>query len=185
MGEMQYRWLDRKDYEGYCLIFSYQTSRCFQVSATEWSMALEERELPDTVEKRFTDTLFGSWLEDPVVLGAFDGSTLAGVIEGSVETWHNLFRISNLLVMEPYRRKGIGRELMGRMLEHARKEPGCRGAILETQSCNVPAIHFYRSQGFLLNRIDLREYSNEDVQRNEVRLDFFLPFPSAEKEGEP
>ena len=85
--------------------------------------------------------------------------------------------------MEPYRGKGIGRELMKRMLEYARNVSNCRGVILETQSCNYPAISFYRKQGFALTRIDLREYSNEDLQRNEVRLDFFLPFDSAEKEG--
>ncbi|MBR4289442.1 MAG: GNAT family N-acetyltransferase [Oscillospiraceae bacterium] len=183
MGEIQHIWLDRKKYEGYKLTFSYCTDRCYHVNATDLGMTLEERKFPTVQEKQFTDELFGDWLEKPVALGAFDGDTLAGVIEGSAESWHNVFRISNILVMEPYRGKGIGRELMNRMLEYARSIPNCRGTILETQSCNYPAISFYRKQGFALSRIDLREYSNEDVQRNEVRLDFFLPFKDAEKEG--
>lgn len=173
---MQYIWLKEEKYKGYQLDFTYHTDRYYHVSASAVGMALEERLFPETVEKRFTDHLFSDWLEEPIALGAFDGEVLAGVIEGSMEGWHDVFRISNILVAQPYRGMGIGKELMGRMLDHARRIPNCRGAILETQSCNYPAISFYRGQGFVLSRIDLREYSNEDVQRNEVRLDFYLPF---------
>lgn len=183
MSKICYKWLSRDSYEGFALNFTYQTKRYYDVKATQWGMMLEEKEFPQTVEKQFTDHLFSEWLESPIALGAFDENMLAGVIEGSVEQWHGLFRVSNLLVMEQYRRMHIGRELMERMLAYARENTNCRGAILETQSCNYPAISFYRKQGFQLNRIDLREYSNEDIQRNEVRLDFFLPFQNAGKEG--
>jgi len=174
--KIQYSWLDKKEYEGYQLNFTYHTDRYYHVATWDMGMVLDERKFPEMVEKHFTDHLFSEWLEEPVALGAFDGEMLAGVIEGSMEMWHDVFRISNILVMEPYRGQGLGKELMHRMLDYARIIPNCRGAILETQSCNYPAISFYRRQGFYLNRIDLREYSNEDVQRNEVRLDFFLPF---------
>lgn len=173
---MQYIWLEKEKYEGYQLDFLYHTDRYYHVSTSDMGMTLEERQFSETVEKHFTDHLFSDWLEAPIALGAFDGERLAGVIEGSVEGWHDVFRISNILVAQPYRGKGIGGELMGRMLDHARHIPNCRGVVLETQSCNYPAISFYRGQGFALSRIDLREYSNEDVQRKEVRLDFFLPF---------
>ena len=173
---MKYSWLDKREYEGYPLEFTYCTDRYYHVNTSEMGMLLEERSLLKTVERHFTDQLFSDWLEDPVALGAFDGETLAGVIEGSLEAWHMVFRISNILVMEPYRGLGIGKELMRRMLEYARAILQCRGAVLETQSCNYPAICFYRRQGFALSRIDLREYSNEDVQKKEVRLDFFLTF---------
>lgn len=183
MENLRYRWLDRETYEGYLLCFTYKTGSYYRVNATQWGMNLEKCDFPQAIEKKFTDHLFSEWLENPIALGVFEGETLAGVIEGSMEVWHDVFRISNLLVMGPYRRCGLGRELMRRMLEHARKIPNCRGAILETQSCNYPAISFYCEQGFQLSRIDLREYSNDDIQRKEVRLDFFLPFQDAEKEG--
>ncbi len=183
MGDIRYVWLDRNVYEGYCLAFSYRTDCYYQVNAAQWGMNLELRDYSRTVEKSFTDHLFADWLEDPVAIGAFQGDNLIGVIEGSLEQWHDVFRISNLLVMEPFRKQGVGQNLMDRLLRHAQGIKNCRGAILETQSCNYPAISFYRKRGFLLSRIDLCEYSNEDIQRNEVRLDFFLPFPNAEKEG--
>ena len=47
-----------------------------------------------------------------------------------------------------------------------------RAIILETQSCNVRAIAFYRSQGFELIGFDSCCYTNIDVDRHEVRLDF-------------
>ena len=176
MEHLTFSFLQKSEYDGYRLDFSYTTDRCYDVIASPWGMRLEETMLPHPVEKRFEDHLFAQWLEDPVALGAFRDGELVGVIEGSLETWHDVFRISNLLVQESCRGCGIGGELMRRMLEHAREIPNCRGVILETQSCNYPAICFYRSHGFSLSRIDLREYSNEDIQRKEVRLDFFLPF---------
>lgn len=181
MEEIRFEWLKRSEYQNFPLDFKYVTDRYYHVNATEMGMNLELHWFPEPVEKRFSDELFSSWLEDPVALGAFDGSTLVGVIEGSIETWHHVFRISNLLVMEPYRGSGIGSRLMQRMISYARTIPDCRGMILETQSCNYSAIAFYRKHGFLLDRIDLREYSNKDIQRCEVRFDFFMPFASAEK----
>ena len=183
MGEICYRWLDRDVYKGYSLNFTYETDRYYDVIAAESGISLEEKRFLQPVQKQFTDHLFSDWLEDPVAMGAFDDDLFVGVIEGSLETWHNVFRISNILVLGPYRSKHIGKSLMEKMLKFAHGIDQCRGVILETQSCNYPAITFYKKQGFLLNRIDLREYSNEDIQRKEVRLDFFLPFQSAEKEG--
>lgn len=44
--------------------------------------------------------------------------------------------------------------------------------VLETQSCNVSAIAFYLKHGFELMGLDTAAYSNEDVERGEVRLEF-------------
>lgn len=43
---------------------------------------------------------------------------------------------------------------------------------LETQSCNVRAIAFYRSQGFVLIGFDACCYANNDAARHEVRFNF-------------
>lgn len=172
---IQYSWLDSEKYHGHPLNFAYVTEKIYQVHGSEMGFQLEEKALESPIQKEFTDHLFSEWLEEPVALGAFKEDRLIGVIEGSIERWHQVFRISNLLVDRAYRKNGIGSELMRKMVTHAAGITGCRGVILETQSCNYPAICFYRRQGFLLNRIDIREYSNEDIQRGEVRLDFFLP----------
>jgi ribosomal protein S18 acetylase RimI-like enzyme len=54
------------------------------------------------------------------------------------------------------------------------KERGARMLILETQSCNVPAVNFYVKYGFALIGLDIAAYSNMDAERKEVRLEFGL-----------
>lgn len=178
---MEMRWLDPQQYAGYPLEFHYQTDRYYDVVCRENTFTLEEKRFAAPVEKCFTDTLFAPWLEDPVALGAFRGTVLTAVVEGSLESWHHVFRISNILVLEEFRQQGIGGQILEAMVRHAREIPGCRGVILETQSCNYPGICFYRKHGFTWNRIDLREYSNEDVAKREVRIDLFREFRKCEE----
>lgn len=40
-----------------------------------------------------------------------------------------------------------------------------RAIILETQTCNVNAIDFYHSQGFLFDGIETTCYSNDDIKK--------------------
>ena len=49
-------------------------------------------------EKSFDDDFSGEWLENPVAYGAFENETLIEYAEGSLESWNNRFRISNLCV---------------------------------------------------------------------------------------
>ncbi len=46
--------------------------------------------------------------------------------------------------------------------------------VLETQSCNAPAIDFYVKNGFILIGFDSTAYSNEDVVKKEVRIEMGL-----------
>ena len=63
---------------------------------------------------------------------------------------------------------------MERAVEEARAA-GARSLVLETQSCNDPAIRFYRKHGFALIGFDLTAYSETDVEKREVRLEFARP----------
>jgi ribosomal protein S18 acetylase RimI-like enzyme len=82
-------------------------------------------------------------------------------------------RVWELSVDENHRRKGLGTLLMNHAVKVA-KERGVRMLVLETQSCNVPAISFYLKFGFVLVGLDVAAYSNEDIERKEVRLEFGL-----------
>jgi ribosomal protein S18 acetylase RimI-like enzyme len=64
----------------------------------------------------------------------------------------------------------LGRLLIGKAKALA-KEEGFRELVLETQSCNIVAMDFYESCGFVVTGIDLSCYSNDDVTRNEVRVE--------------
>ena len=123
------------------------------------------------VEKAFDDVFFGAWLENPVAFGAFEGESLIGYVEGSPESWNNRFRISNLCVIDPSRRRsGLGTALM-RVIEDAAEAFAPRMLVLETQSCNEAAIAFYRKNGFSVIGFDLYAYANDDPERHEVRIE--------------
>ena len=102
-----------------------------------------------------------------------DGKDL-GFLELSHEQWNNRMRVSNIWVAEGRRRAGVGSALMERAVEEARAA-GARSLVLETQSCNDPAIRFYRKNGFALIGFDLTAYSETDVEKREVRLEFARP----------
>ena len=82
-------------------------------------------------------------------------------------------RIWELLVKEEFRRNGIGTLLVDHAVKLSRKRRA-KMLVVETQSCNVPAIDFYPKNGFELIGFDVAAYSNEDIKRKEVRLEFGL-----------
>ena len=89
--------------------------------------------------------------------------------------WQGLWRAAlkagtNLLVMEPFRGRGIGGALLEHMVAVAQAH-GARMAVLEAQSCNTAAIRFYLRHGFSMIGFDLYAYSNQDPQRGEVRVE--------------
>lgn len=123
----------------------------------------------DFIEEEFQRFL--SYLPQGYSFGAYHGGRLVGFAIGEVEVWNRSLRIWEFQVMEGYRRQGIGRALMSRVVERA-LESMLRIVVLETQNTNVKAIRFYRSMGFSLEAIDLSLYSNHDMDGGEVA--FFM-----------
>ncbi len=110
-------------------------------------------------------------MEQPKAFGAFEENQLLGYVEGTLEEWNNRYRISNICIFdETFRNKGIGKLLMSVILKEA-KTSGARMAVLETQTCNVAAIAFYKSFGFEIIGFDLFAYGNNDLAQKEVRIE--------------
>ena len=129
---------------------------------------------PTVAHKTFTDHLFGEWLENPIAFGAFYHNRLIGVVEGSLESWNNRFRIANLLVWDDFRNQGIGKTLIQKA-EEAAKNSNARMLVLETQTCNRKAVDFYLAMGFRPIGFDLFCYTNSDPDSGEVRLEMAKP----------
>lgn len=169
-------------YKGQTILFRYETDAVFRVCASvtteAYSFTLVKEPLAERRVVESKDTLLADWLESPILIGALDGERVVGFLELSHEAWNHRLRISNLLVKEGYRGKGIGRRLLERAKEEARA-CGARALVLETQSCNVPAISFYQRMGMTLVGLDTACYSNEDMDRGEVRLEFGMPVASS------
>ncbi|MCM1038295.1 MAG: GNAT family N-acetyltransferase [Ruminococcus sp.] len=96
-------------------------------------------------------------------------------IETCPEEWSNRLIVTELWVHENLRRQGVAHELMALAKEQAVLEHR-RAIILETQSCNVGAISFYQKEGFVPIGFDSCCYSNQDLERKEVRINMgFFP----------
>ena len=129
--------------------------------------------MPKPIEKQFEGGLFQDFVDEPRVFAAeLEGKQL-GWVELGFHKWNNRMRIWELLVKKRFRRKGIGTLLVNYAVKLSKKR-GVRMLIVETQSCNVPAINFYLKNGFELVGFDTAAYSNEDIARKEVRLEFGL-----------
>ena len=93
--------------------------------------------------------------------GAYHGERLIGVALAEAFLDDRLLRVWEIHVLAAFRRQGVGRALMERVVTKAQQAQ--IGMIkLETQNTNVKAIRFYRSMGFTLDSIDMSEYFNSD-----------------------
>jgi ribosomal-protein-alanine N-acetyltransferase len=71
--------------------------------------------------------------------------------------------ILNIAVHPEMRRRGVGSQIMDRILEDARRFE-CEEVVLEVRRSNLPAIKLYRKFGFVPILIRRRYYSdNEDA----------------------
>ncbi|MCB8924841.1 MAG: GNAT family N-acetyltransferase [Ardenticatenaceae bacterium] len=92
---------------------------------------------------------------------ALNEEQLVGVVIAEPQAWNNVLNVWEFHVAPDFQRRGVGRLLMGRLVETA-VSLQLRALMCETQSLNVPAIRFYRKMGFTLDGIDLSYYTNED-----------------------
>lgn len=108
-------------------------------------------------------------IKQELSLGAYDNEKLIGVLIVEKREWNNSLWVADIAIAEEYRGKGIGSLLMDNLFKLARVKQ-VRIIGLETQSTNLPAILFYRKNGFELDGVDLSLYTNNDIENKEVAL---------------
>lgn len=138
-----------------------------------WRLDLTYERFEKPLEKSYVGRLFEDHIMEPHVFVATVSGNRVGWIELGYERWNNRVRVWEFLVAEESRRKGVGKLLMNRAVAWAR-ERGARMLVLETQSNNSGAVGFYVHFGFELIGFDLAAYSNDDVGKREVHLEFGL-----------
>lgn len=84
--------------------------------------------------------------ENSVFLMAFEGSVPVGYVGLSIVLDEGY--MGNLAVIEPFRRKGIGKALMKELLKSS-KAFGLAFVTLEVRESNTPAIKLYEALGFI------------------------------------
>ena len=175
--------LEAKQWKQHVLDYDYETAAYYDVNCTQEEndivIALKKKMYAEpiwhTSEDKKQDMLYQEHLVRPCAWGIMEEGKLVAAIETDLEEWSNRLRITQLAVDKAYRKQGMGHALMAIAKEQARLE-GRRAIILETQTCNTPAIAFYESEGFKVVGLDQCAYSNEDIMRKEVRLELtYIP----------
>ena len=107
----------------------------------------EHRATPlDTIAQRFRDAP-----KTTIYLGAFDGEELVGMatfIRESGEKDRHKGRIYGVYVSASHRGKGVGRAVLARLLELARRDPSLEHILLAVATTQTAARQLYRSFGF-------------------------------------
>ena len=156
------------------LIYRYKTRHHYALelkkTAKGWKAKLQLRPLPHEVEKSCESELFQWMVLEPRAFAAVEDGKEVGWIEIDLNAFKDRTRVWEFLVQKEYQRRGIGTALM-RQAEEVAREAGSRMLVLEMQSCNVGAMAFYLGFGFDLVGFDRTAYSNEDVEKGEVRLE--------------
>ena len=102
-------------------------------------------------------------------LVAEDAGRIVALLDLEHSDWNNAAWLWNILIDRAYRRHGLGRRLFARAVAWARRR-GLRAILIETQSNNAPACHFYAALGCDLVGLNDFYYSNEDLELGEVAL---------------
>ena len=87
-----------------------------------------------------------------LVLGAFEGSELVGVVGLSFEQREKVrhkAKLFGMYVRPPWRSQGLGRQLVQSALTHARARPSVKLVQLTVTETNAPAVALYESCGFV------------------------------------
>jgi ribosomal protein S18 acetylase RimI-like enzyme len=169
--------LDKKDTYLREISSKYSTHHYYDVSVCResgsWRIELTRKAFASRLDKNYHGKLFEDHIEEPRVFAAVLGNRQVGWIELGYDKWNNRLRVWEFLVEEECRTRGIGTLLMNYTVKIA-KEKGARMLVLETQSNNATAISFYLNFGFELIGFDFAAYSNEDIEKKEVRLELGL-----------
>ncbi len=141
--------------KGHKVSFQSFTVRVFKTDDLERVMQINAKCLPENYSSYFYRDLYTKYPETFLVAEA-DGE-IQGYIMCRIERgWSKkgklsparLCHIVSIAVMEKYRRKGIGKELIVQGMSRGRKIYDCNEGYLEVRVSNEPAIGLYSKLNF-------------------------------------
>ncbi|MGV2939345.1 GNAT family N-acetyltransferase [Mesobacillus sp. LC4] len=169
------RQIYQKDYfAGKKVFYEYTSEKYYDIHIEQkdngWNFSLAEERFAVPFEKKLEEEIFEPYKEGSEVYFADYKEEEAAVMVIQHMEWNNTLFIHDLYVYKRFKKIGIGRSL----IEVAKKratELGVRAINLETQTSNYPAIQFYIKNGFDLIGLNSIFYSNEDIEKKEVRIE--------------
>lgn len=96
-------------------------------------------------------------------MGAFKENKLIGFLIAEEMTWNNSVRVEMVRVADDHKGNGIGTSLLS-ALENSCRNRGVRIIEIETQNTNIPAINFYKKNGYELAGLNMTMYDPEECK---------------------
>lgn len=153
------------------LVHSYETEYVWQMDLrhdddqNQFTTSFRRVKLPRIVRSaypRSPDLLLGDWTARAGLLVALHMDQTVGYISLSLNIAPSSTWVTDLVVHDRMRRKGIGSALVLASLEWARNH-ATRYLILEMQPKNYPAIKLAQKFGFDFCGYNDRYYANQDI----------------------
>lgn len=167
---MQVRPARPKDLEACeALDHSYTTNRVWQMETREQNGALTiafrvvrlPREMRVNYPRQGEDLLAGWWRRDGFLV-AKEGGRVCGYVALNAQAEHGLAWVGDLVVDQPWRRRGIGTELLRVAAQWGRERDLAR-LMLEVQTKNYAAIRFCQSRGLTFSGYSDRYWPSQDI----------------------
>ncbi|MFW9990677.1 MAG: GNAT family N-acetyltransferase [Candidatus Odinarchaeota archaeon] len=175
---MKFEQIFAEDYpENKIVSFYYESDNYYDIEAVKhgegWTFNVVLKRFRKTFVKNVKEEVFASYKEPAEyhVVKTSEGEEIGHLVI-SKQDWNKTTRIWDIGVDNRYQRRGIGTEMI-KLAEKRAKAWDHRALVLETQSSNYKAIQFYLKQGFELRGLDMASYSNEDVEKHEVRFEMY------------
>jgi ribosomal protein S18 acetylase RimI-like enzyme len=112
------------------------------------------------------------------VFGAFDGDELVGFMgfrRGGERKREHKADIWGVYVTPRYRQRGVGRQLIGRVIAHAAASPGIRYVNLGVNAANAQAIALYKAAGFRPYGVEQAFLVVDGVEQDEIHMTYAMP----------
>ena len=170
--------LDKEKWKGFPLPVSYTSELYYDISVKRTPDGFEVPIRKKRFDAPFThlpedgdypDRLYEDWWENARAFGIVENGKLLAAIEVCPEEWSKRLLVTELFTGKELRGKGYGKKLIN-LAKELTVRGGYRALMLETQSSNVNAVDFYMHEGFTLIGFDSCCYTNEDIERKEVRF---------------
>lgn len=154
----------------YQMDMSYATDYVWQMQTKTNGRTIDVRfdtvRLPRSMRviyPRPSEELLEHWQQDGCFLIARNiKEEIVGFLDGQPCPWQKLLWISNLVIIDPYRRQGFGTKLLEAAMSWALTHK-LHQLMLDIQTKNYPAIKFAHKHGFQFCGYNERYYSNGDI----------------------
>ncbi|MDD4308083.1 MAG: GNAT family N-acetyltransferase [Thermoplasmata archaeon] len=180
--KMELRRLSHAEMQDRYIRFQYESPGHFRLEINEnddgWTVSLKKEMFPKTFRKLEQEKIITPYKGDSEIYGAFADGRELGIIQFEFQEYNGSVRVWDIDVAPEFRRKGVGKALMD-LCKGRAAELGARRIVLETQTCNLNALAFYKAMGFSLAGLDVSHYTNDDLGKSEVRLEmaYYLGMP--------